>query len=50
MVWHLLQRQTEYLELRPDYFERHTDTDAFRRRLVRQLEKLGHRVILEPAA
>ena len=32
------------------YFERRTDAEARQRQLVRQLEALGHKVILEPAA
>ena len=37
-------------ELGPDWFERRSDTAAHTRRLVHQLEKLGHQVTLEPAA
>lgn len=51
IIWHLLaDAEAEYRDLGTDYFDRRTDTDAYRRRLVHQLEKLGHRVILEPAA
>lgn len=50
VIWHLLSRETDYAELGPDYFERRPDTTSQTRRLVRQLEKLGHRVVLEPAA
>ena len=50
IVWHLLQRRTDYEELGADYFAQRHETDAYRQRLVRQLEKLGHRVTLEPAA
>jgi transposase len=50
IIWHLLTRQTDYAELGGDYFEQRTDTGAQTRRLVRQLEKLGHRVVLDPAA
>ena len=50
MIWHVLNDDTDYLELGPDWFDRHNDTEAHARRLVRQLEKLGHRVTLEPAA
>ena len=37
-------------ELGADYFERRTDAEARQRHLVRELEKLGHNVTLEPAA
>jgi hypothetical protein len=50
IVWHLLARETTYQDLGPDYFERRTDTEARQRYLIRQLESLGHRVTLEPAA
>lgn len=50
IVWHILAEGTTYEELGPDYFERRTDAEARQRQLVRQLEALGHKVILEPAA
>jgi transposase len=50
IVWHVLHDDVDYDDLGPDYFERFTDNEAHARRLVRQLEKLGHRVTLEPAA
>lgn len=50
IIWHVLAEQVDYEELGGDYFERRTDTEAHTRRLVRQIEKLGHRVNLEPAA
>jgi transposase len=50
IVWHVLHDQVDYDDLGADYFERFTDTEAHARRLVRQLQKLGHRVTLEPAA
>jgi transposase len=50
IVWHLLARETTYDDLGADFFERRTDTEARQRHLVRQLEALGHRVSLEPAA
>ena len=50
IVWHVLNDGVDYQELGGDYFERRTDNEAHARRLVRQLEKLGHRVTLEPAA
>jgi len=50
IVWHTLATETDYDDLGPDYFQRHDDTAARTRRLVRQLEQLGHTVNLEPAA
>lgn len=50
IIWHVLHDEVDYAELGADYFDRFTDNDAHARRLVRQLEKLGHRVTLEPAA
>ena len=31
-----------------DYFDRRRSSEAYAKRLVRQLERLGHRVALEP--
>ncbi|MGH2651450.1 MAG: hypothetical protein ACRDHK_09610 [Actinomycetota bacterium] len=42
--------RSTYDELGADFFERRTNTEARQRQLVRQLEALGHRVTLEPAA
>lgn len=51
IVWHLLaDDQATYDELGADFFERRSNTEARQRQLVRQLEALGHRVTLEPAA
>ena len=50
IVWHLLADDVTYDELGADYFERRTDAEARTRTLVHQLEKLGHKVNLEPAA
>jgi transposase len=50
IVWHLLHDERDYQELGPDYLDRRNDTEARKRYLVRQLESLGHRVTVEPAA
>jgi transposase len=51
MIWHVLAEDDAVFEdLGSDWFERRADTAAHTRRLVRQLEKLGHRVTLHPAA
>lgn len=49
IAWHLLSQGVDYEDLGADYFV-DRDAEAARRRAVRQLERLGHRVILEPAA
>lgn len=50
IVWHLLASDTTYDELGADFFERRINTEARQRNLVRQLEALGHKVTLQPAA
>jgi transposase len=50
IVWHVLANDCTYDELGADYFERRTDNEARQRHLIRQLEALGHKVTLEPAA
>ena len=47
--WHMLQTGELYHDLGGDYFQRH-DPERTTRRLVRQLEALGHTVTLEAAA
>jgi transposase len=49
-IWHMLAGNADYAELGGDYFDRRNDSAIQTHRLVRQLEKLGHRVTLEPAA
>jgi transposase len=48
-AYHMLQRDQAYADLGSDWHERR-NTEAHTRRLVAQLEHLGHTVILEPAA
>lgn len=50
IIGHVLHEGRVYEELGADYFERRNDTAARQRYLVRELEKLGHRVSLQPAA
>lgn len=50
IIWHVLHDNVDYQDLGPDWFERRSDTAAHTRRLVHQLENLGHRVTIEPAA
>jgi transposase len=48
ICYHILQRGEAYRELAEEHFHRCRSEEAYRKRLVRQLEKLGHRVVLEP--
>jgi transposase len=49
-AWHILDREVPYADLGEDYFIRRQAEHAerYRNRLIRQLEKLGHKVTLEP--
>jgi transposase len=48
-AYHMLQRDQTYHDLGPDWHERRNN-EAHTRRLIAQLEHLGHTVILDPAA
>ena len=51
IVWHLLaDPDTRFHDLGPDHFDRHINTNQKKRNHVRELEALGYRVTLEPAA
>ena len=50
IAWHLLANDSTYDDLGGDHFDPRNDTEARKRYLVRQLEALGHKVTLEPAA
>ena len=51
MIWHVLaDEDAVFQDHGADWFDRRSDTAAHTRRLVHQLEKLGHRVLIEPAA
>jgi transposase len=50
IIWHILHDSTDYTDLGPDHFEQRNDAAAHTRRLVTQLERLGHHVTLTPAA
>jgi transposase len=49
-AWHILSRDVPYADLGEDYFIRRQAEHAerYRNRLIRQLERLGHKVTLEP--
>jgi transposase len=49
IAFHMLKRKENYRELGADHFDR-IDVGRIRRSLVRRLERLGHRVTLEPLA
>lgn len=49
IVWHLLSTGETYTDLGGDYFDKRHSTAARQRRLVAQLEAMGHTVTLEPA-
>jgi transposase len=50
IAWHLLSRGEPYTDLGADYFVKRQTHQAYRDRLVRQLERMGHKVTLEPTA
>jgi transposase len=51
IIWHVLAETTAYRDLGSDYFTRRIDSpDIRKRRLIRELEALGHKVTIEPAA
>jgi hypothetical protein len=50
IIWHVLAETTAYHDLGSDYFTRRIDNpEARKRRLVHELEALGHKVTIEPA-
>jgi transposase len=50
IAWHLLSTGETYTDLGNDYFDKRRTSPARQRRLVAQLEAMGHHVTLEPAA
>lgn len=46
--YYILRDEKPYHELGADYFMHRQDTDRITKRLVRQLQRLGQRVTLEP--
>jgi transposase len=49
-AYHMLERGVPYADLGDDYYVRRQaeHADRYRKRLVRQLERMGHKVTLEP--
>jgi len=51
IIWHLLNDDAAtYTDLGADHYTRHTNTDAKKRNHIRELQALGYKVTLEPAA
>ncbi|MBE9170204.1 IS110 family transposase [Pleurocapsales cyanobacterium LEGE 06147] len=50
IAYHLILRNTPYSELGADYFERHEKPQVKKKRLIKQLEKLGYQVNLTEIA
>jgi hypothetical protein len=50
ICYQLLKRKVPYEELREDYYvrNRRCSSEVHTKLLVRQLERLGHKVVLEP--
>ena len=46
--YHIVRDKVPYQELEPDWNDRHRSTEHQTRRLVRQLERLGMNVTIEP--
>ena len=45
---HVLDQGVPYQELGDDYFQRRHAVEHYQRQLVRRLQRLGHKVGLEP--
>ena len=51
IVWHLLADPTaRFCDLGPDYYDTRSNTERAKRTHIRQLEALGYKVTLQPAA
>jgi transposase len=51
IVWHLLSDpQAHFVDLGPDFYDNRTSPERKKRNHIRQLEALGYKVTLEPAA
>ncbi len=50
IAWHLLTTGEPYNDLGGDYFDKRHHSETRQRRRVKQLEAMGHKVTLEPAA
>jgi transposase len=50
VIWHILTTGELFSDLGADYYQRHRDPERITRRLVHQLEQLGHTVTITPVA
>jgi transposase len=50
IAYHILERGVPYEELGEEHFDQRRSGEAYVKRLVRKLERLGHKVVLEPLA
>jgi transposase len=50
VIWWMLHEHVPYSEMGSDYLQQHDDPERRTRHLVHQLEQLGHKVTIEPAA
>ena len=48
IAYHVLDQGMPYQELGDDYFQQRQSAEHYQQQLVRQLERLGHKVTLEP--
>jgi len=48
IAYHVLDQGVAYRELGEDFLQQRQSAEHYQRRLVRQLERLGHKVTLEP--
>jgi transposase len=49
IVWHLLTGNQPYSDLGGDYFVKRHHSEAYKNRLIRQLERMRYKVTVEPA-
>ena len=50
VAYYLLSREEPYSDLGADYFVKRQSKQAYTNKLVRQLERMGHKVTLEHAS
>jgi hypothetical protein len=48
ICYHVLEHSVPYEELGEDYFDRRRSSEAYAKRVVRKLERVGHKVALDP--
>jgi hypothetical protein len=49
IAYYMLEKRASYQELEGDYFDRQS-TEHLQRRLIRRLERMGLKVVVEPVA